>query len=72
MEWKEKKMKERRQAQKRLQKKAKKDMEDEKKKLEKHSDSAKTFQSWQVDCKNMKTNCIIWDKVLTLNEVILR
>ena len=47
-EWKEKKIKERRQAQKRLQKKAKKEIEEEKKKIEKRSESSKTFQSWQV------------------------
>ena len=48
LEWKEKKIKERRQAQKRLQKKAKKEIDEEKKKIEKRSESSKTFQSWQV------------------------
>ena len=48
LEWKEKKIKERRQAQKRLQKKAKKEIDEEKKKVEKRSESSKTFQSWQV------------------------
>ena len=41
-------MKERRIAQKQLQKKAKKEMEEEKKKIEKRMDAAKTYQSWQV------------------------
>ena len=41
-------MQERRIAQKQLQKKAKKEMEEEKKKMEKLMDAAKTYQSWQV------------------------
>ena len=41
-------MQERRIAQKQLQKKAKKEMEEENKKMEKRMDAAKTYQSWQV------------------------
>ena len=54
-EWKEKKMEERRVAQKQLQKKKKKELEDEKKKMEKQIDSAKTFQSWQVNELSVQT-----------------
>ena len=41
-------MQERRIAQKQLQKKANKEIEEEKKKMEKRMDAAKTYQSWQV------------------------
>ena len=64
LEWKEKKIKERRQAQKRLQKKAKKEIDEEKKKIEKRSESSKTFQSWQV--RSFITSNIYINKTLII------